>query len=159
MKFSKADNIVDSSEMEDDKADAIHFVGGKYSGMTGWLRKSKREKGSTYYYVFVDLEDGTVYKTYTSIEFCKDAIQMPLSFVEAIFVEHGYVEGEMDKLCKRLAEFDLTEADGLELSLVFATKLYDVMMKHYNSPSKRRAVRIVDYERPETATSHMPDIV
>jgi hypothetical protein len=154
MRF-KADNIIDSSQIEGDKAEAIRFVGGKYSGMTGWLRESKRERGSTYYYVFVDLDDGTVYKTYTSIKYCKDLITMPSSFVEALFVDHATIESEMDKLCQKLSEFDLQEDDGSELSLAFANKLYDAMLKRYNSQSKCRVVRTVNYPRPDTYPSYV----
>jgi hypothetical protein len=61
----------------------------------------------------------------------------------------------MDKLCKNISEFDLDDVDGSELCLAFSTKLYEAVMGNNNSPLKRRVVRKVEYERPDTSSSHM----
>jgi hypothetical protein len=141
------DNIFSSSAVEGDKAEAIRFLGGRYAGKTGWLRHSRRKRGQLYYYVFVDLGDSTVLKTYVQIDNCESAeMPMPTSYAEALLQQHVDIEVAMNKLANQLATCSIQEGTTqVQLCKIFAEKLYTAMIKQEKKGSKGR-YRCVEFE-------------
>ena len=142
-----SDNIFSSSAVEGDKADAIRFLGGRYAGKTGWLRHSKRSRGQLYYYVFVDLGDSTVKKTYVQIDSFEAAeMQMPSSYAEALLQQHVDIEVAMNKLVNQLATCSIQVGiSGVKLCHIFEKKLNNAMIKQDKKGSKAR-YRCVEFE-------------
>jgi hypothetical protein len=132
------DNIFSSSAVEGDKADAIRFLGGRYAGKTGWLRHSRRKRGQLYNYVFVDLGDSTVLKTYVQIDnFELGEMPMPTLYAKALLQQHNGIEVAMNKLVNQLATCSIQEGTTqYQLTQIFAEKLYAEMIKQENKGSK-----------------------
>jgi hypothetical protein len=141
------DNIFSSSAVDGDKADTIRFLGGRYAGKTGWLRHSKRKRGQFYYYVFVDLGDSTVLKTYVEIDNVGPAeMPEPTSYAEALLQQHIDIEVAMTKLANQLATCSIQDgASQVELCRVFSRKLYDAVVKQDKKGRKAR-YRCVDFD-------------
>ena len=132
-----ANNVVSMKEIEHDKADPIQFIGGTYSGRGGWFRKSKKERGTEYFYVIVDLGDGFAKKTWTR----KTSVSRPLvpnDFSEAIILEYSDVEAKLVDLCSLLARFKLKTADQEQLSQIFYFKLGEAMHAYESSKAKKK---------------------
>jgi hypothetical protein len=118
------DNISSSDLVNADKADPVRFIGGSYSGKTGWLHLSKRKRGDSHYYVLVDLGDNTVKKTHVEITSIARPHTAPSSFFGALLQQHSAVEKTMNDLCKKLARFEIQNPERkAELMQQFATNL------------------------------------
>jgi len=77
--------------------------GGNFEGCNGWFCHSTKKRGTDYYYVLVDLGNDRGYPTYVKMEHIKISGVTPENFVAAIFDQHPSIEGEMDRLCSKLA--------------------------------------------------------
>ncbi len=141
------DNIFSSSAVDGDKADTIRFLGGRYAGKTRWLRHSKRKRGQFYYYVFVDLGDSTVLKTYVEIDNVGPAeMPEPTSYAEALLQQHIDIEATMNTLARQLATCSIQDGNTQgEISLIFTKKLHDAIIKQEKKGPKAR-YRIVDFD-------------
>jgi hypothetical protein len=143
------DNIVSSSAVEADKADPIRFIGGTYAGKTGWLRQSRRKRGTTYLYVFVDLGDSTVKKTYVQVEnIGAAAMEEPDSYAIALLQQHTDIEATMNMLVRQLATCSIQDGSTqVALTLIFTEKLHQAIVKQDKKGSKAR-YRCVDFVDP-----------
>jgi hypothetical protein len=156
------DNIcsADDVTVNADKADAIRFIGGFYSGKTGWLRHSRRKRGNCHHYVLVDLGDNTLKKTYVEITSIAPPHAAPTSFVGALLQQHSAVEKTMNDLCKKLARFEIQNPERkAELIQQFATKL-DQAIDRQNAMGVNRAtwkqVNFTEYPPPRKRNRGRP---
>jgi hypothetical protein len=144
--MTSPDNICSSSAIQADKADAIRFIGGRYVGKTGWLRRSRHKRGSTCYYVLVDLGDDTVVKTYVQIDNISSAeVEEPASYATALLQQHVDIELTMKTLARQLASCSIDEPIAADLCTIFALQLNLAINKQANKGSKAR-YRNVDFE-------------
>jgi hypothetical protein len=141
------DNIFSSSSVETDKAEAIRFISGVYAGKTGWLRHSRRKRGSVYFYVFVDLGDNKVLKTHVHLDSIGNAeVEEPKSYAAALLQQHIDIEATMSKLVRQLATCSIGDGDTpYQISKIFVEKLHDAIRKQENKGSKAR-YRYVHYD-------------
>jgi hypothetical protein len=147
--MANPDNIFSSNalDIEADKADHIRFIAGKYSGKTGWLRHSRRRRGTLYFYVLVDNGDGTVLKTYAEIDNIGPAeLEEPTSYATALLQQHIDIEATMNTLARQLATCSIQDGNTQgEISLIFTKKLHDAIIKQEKKGPKAR-YRIVDFD-------------
>jgi hypothetical protein len=145
--MSSPDNICSSSGIQADKADAIRFIGGRYAGKTGWLQRLRRKRGSTCYYVLVDLGDNTVVKTsYVQIDNIGTAeVEEPASYATAFLQQHVDIELTMKTLARQLASCSIDKPIAADHCTIFALQLNLAILKQANKGSKGR-YRNVDFE-------------
>jgi hypothetical protein len=108
-----------------EKGDEIRFVGGIYSGKTGWFNAAKNHTPCMFY-VIVALDGGEEKATKVnkkSARLLSTTEEEPSSFAEACLRQNPDIDASIDKLAQLLAQCGITVASEAEMGRILSERV------------------------------------